>query len=231
MRVEGIEQIPHDLWPAVDLPALPWTDRMTLVLTGFDRTFRFSDDGATVQLIPMDRPQLSVRTFPVSSPSMRVEVLSGDFPGLEVVGRQATYRGTDEEHAMLQRLLRGQAETGRAKPSRPQVYTLKVDNQPVGAILKTLEQKMGVQLEISADAGPRLHERVTFDVRDVTLDQLLDNTLTPAGLVFRHERDVIIISAVNACAGGEHASASRRHRFGHVGRLTRRACGRARFQF
>ncbi|MBM4092830.1 MAG: hypothetical protein FJ276_26000, partial [Planctomycetes bacterium] len=81
VSIEGIEQIPHDLWPAGDLPALPWTDRMTLVLTGFDRTFRFSDDGRSVQLIPLDRPPLSVRTFPASSPSMPVDVLSGDFPG------------------------------------------------------------------------------------------------------------------------------------------------------
>jgi hypothetical protein len=53
--VEG-ERIPHDLWPAQALPPLPVTDRLVLLLVGFDLTCQVAPDGHSCQVVPIPRP-------------------------------------------------------------------------------------------------------------------------------------------------------------------------------
>jgi hypothetical protein len=51
-NIEGLDQVPHDLWPAGDWPALSLSDRLSLVLAGFDLTYEFSADGGSLKLVP-----------------------------------------------------------------------------------------------------------------------------------------------------------------------------------
>ena len=43
VTVENANAIPLDLWPAVNLPSLAWTDRLTLLLAGFGLTFEIDE--------------------------------------------------------------------------------------------------------------------------------------------------------------------------------------------
>lgn len=56
-ELENLEQIPHDVWPAYDLPAMTLTERLSLVLAGFDLTFRVSEDGSQIRVtqLPPDK--------------------------------------------------------------------------------------------------------------------------------------------------------------------------------
>lgn len=45
LTLENAEQIPHDVWPAYELPAMTLTERLSLVLAGFDLTFQVAADG------------------------------------------------------------------------------------------------------------------------------------------------------------------------------------------
>jgi len=58
LRLSGLEQVPHDLWAAADLPPLALVDRMTLVAVQFDLTLEFlpAGDGASLVRIPADMP-------------------------------------------------------------------------------------------------------------------------------------------------------------------------------
>jgi hypothetical protein len=60
LSVNGGNAVPHDLWPAVDLPPLVWTDRLTIVLAGFDLTFEIEAAAKALKLIPM--PNVTVAT-------------------------------------------------------------------------------------------------------------------------------------------------------------------------
>ena len=51
--LENAEQIPHDVWPAYDLPAMPLTERLILVLAGFGLTFQVSEDGGQIRVTPI----------------------------------------------------------------------------------------------------------------------------------------------------------------------------------
>ncbi|MCE9524857.1 MAG: hypothetical protein K8R36_02235 [Planctomycetales bacterium] len=45
LTLENAEKIPHDVWPAYNLPAMTLTERLTMVLAGFDLTFQVIADG------------------------------------------------------------------------------------------------------------------------------------------------------------------------------------------
>jgi hypothetical protein len=197
VTLEGAEQLPHDLWPALDLPALAWTDRLTLVLAGFGRTFTLADGGHTARLVPLPASASISRTYPVILSSSQRAAIESVFPQatIDTKANQVELSGTEEEHARLQQLLQRQA--AHKPPERAAgktVLTLKVTSQPVDAILKTLERQLDVTFEFAAGVEERLHTRVSFDVHEVPLRTLLDAALTPAGLSYRQQRDVIVVS-------------------------------------
>jgi hypothetical protein len=81
------------------------------------------------------------------------------------------------------------------KPARPrstsgtqQVYTLRVQEKPVGAVLHELGQRLKWSIQIDEDAiraaGKSLDERVSFSVENADREKLLDALLTPAGLEY-----------------------------------------------
>jgi hypothetical protein len=51
VEIAALERLPHDLWAAANLPALPWVDRVTLVVIQFDLTFKISPGGRQISLV------------------------------------------------------------------------------------------------------------------------------------------------------------------------------------
>jgi hypothetical protein len=78
-----------------------------------------------------------------------------------------------------------------------QVYTLHVQEKPVGAVLHELANRLHWNLQIDENAihaaGKSLDQRVSFSVENADQDKLLDSLLTPAGLEFRVEGERILI--------------------------------------
>jgi hypothetical protein len=100
--------------------------------------------------------------------------------------------GRLEDHERLAELL--QLPTARAEQHRPrratrQVYTLRVEEQPVGKVLSELAARLQWKLEIDKPAiqaaGLTLEKRVSFSVENSDEDELLEALLTPAGLDYR----------------------------------------------
>jgi hypothetical protein len=52
-EIAGLEQIPHDLWAAADLPPLGIIERITLIAGQYDLTFAISADGNRITLLPV----------------------------------------------------------------------------------------------------------------------------------------------------------------------------------
>jgi hypothetical protein len=59
LHVQNAELLPHDLWPAIDLPAMPWSARMTVLLLGFGLTFEIDERAQLVRLLPAPRSDAS----------------------------------------------------------------------------------------------------------------------------------------------------------------------------
>jgi type II secretory pathway component GspD/PulD (secretin) len=85
-----------------------------------------------------------------------------------------------------------------AKESR-QVYTLRVKEQPVRAVLQEFSKRLhwAIQTDEASiqAAGKSLDTRVSFSVENADQERLLDALLRPAGLDYRLEGDVVRIIA------------------------------------
>ncbi|MHB0955559.1 MAG: hypothetical protein ACYC0X_04195 [Pirellulaceae bacterium] len=198
VTVDGLAELPHDLWPAMELPALAWTDRVTLVLAGFGKTFEFIDGGQRIRLVPIPAPSMTVKSYLANVPPARLEVIRNLFPQAEIdtESQQITLRGTPELHERLRQVLKKPSrDRTTPRPAGKTVLTLKVNNQPVDAILRTLERQLDLSFEFEDGLADRLGTRVTFDLREATLQELLQAALTPAKLAFREQKEVIVITA------------------------------------
>ncbi|MBW8883954.1 MAG: hypothetical protein JF612_04080, partial [Planctomycetia bacterium] len=58
-----------------------------------------------------------------------------------------------------------------------------------------IAKSVGKELRYDADVLEKLKQRVTFDLKDATLDHLLETTLKPLGLRYRvTEKDLEIVA-------------------------------------
>ncbi|HEV7221590.1 MAG TPA: STN domain-containing protein [Pirellulales bacterium] len=189
VEIEGLDNIPHDLWAAADLPPLSWTDRLTLVANEFDLTFRFDAEGRTLALTELPEKIVMERSYAAGrNPRELADRWARQAPEAEiaVVDGKVVVRGRAEDHERLTASKpRGTAPAGGGA----EVYTLAVRDQPLGPVLEELRQRLGLELHIDEAAlkraGISLDRRVSFSVEQATLDDLFAAALKPAGLTFR----------------------------------------------
>jgi hypothetical protein len=201
LEIAGLTQVPHDLWPAVELPPLSLADRLTLVLAGFGMTYEHSPDGRSVQLAPFPETAAISQTYPGKGhPRENAERIARLYPEAKTTmeGEMIRVVGPWEAHQAVERLMQGErvARTSSPKPGAGRtVYTLKVENEPVGGVIKALAEQLKLEVTVEPAAEARLTERVSFDVADVSRDELLSSVLRPAGLTFRVSGNQLRISA------------------------------------
>jgi hypothetical protein len=191
VEVESLDLIGHDLWPAANLPPLSWSDRLTLIANEFDLTFEIIDT-RHVRLKSIAGPVAIERTYPGGK---QPEELAGKWrqrvPGaqIEVARGKVVVRGRLEDHELL-------TQSKKPKPAPmttpgAELYTLRVQEQPLSAVFDKLQQQLSVDLQVDdaalEKANLSLQTRVSFNVEQVTLDELLTVALKPAGLAFRRE--------------------------------------------
>jgi hypothetical protein len=197
--VSPLEDVPHDLWAAADLPPLPLVDRIALVAAQFDLTFRFVHGGTGLQLVPIPDEVAVVRSYPGKH---RANALAAEWadavPGVRVkaVGERVFVKGRMEDQQRIADL----ASPPRRNPLRPaekpapagageQRYTLRVVQKPLGDTLEQLAARFHLKLTLDEEAlrtaGISLQQPVSFTATDVTLDGLFQALLRPAGCAFR----------------------------------------------
>lgn len=201
--IVNLDQLPHDLWPAANLPPLGLADRLTLLLAGFGMTFRYSPDGAQLQLTPMPQTAAISQTYPgKGQPRENAEILQRLLGDAEVTvqGDTILVSGPWEAHEKVAILMQGgrvarTVETPQKRSNRT-VYTLKVENEPVGGVIKALAQQLKMEVKVDPAAEDKLTTLVSFNVADVSRQELFRAVLHPAGLACRiTENEVQIFPA------------------------------------
>ncbi|MGA2620592.1 MAG: STN domain-containing protein [Thermoguttaceae bacterium] len=155
------EQVPHDLWAAADLPALPWVDRVTLIVNQFDLTFQVAADGRSVRLVPVPQGVASSADVAGPRPAPRAEP-AGNRPPLAA------------------RLL---------------VTRLSVREKPLAAVLEQLAVKLNFELRLDRPAlraaGISLDQRVSLEVENATVDDVLRALLRTTPLTYRRHGNLV----------------------------------------
>lgn len=201
VEIVGAEQVPHDLWGAAELPPLTLVERLTVVLQQFDLTFRIGDDGQSIVLEPLPERVSIERDYAAGpQPEKRLAEWRDRAPEaeLELRGRRIVVRGTVEEHAALASPDRPTPRTPQSLPGT-QVYTLKVDGEPLDKVLPPLAKQLHLELAID-EAGIRargisLDRRVSFEVKEASLKELLDALFQGTQLAWRVENGTLTVAA------------------------------------
>jgi hypothetical protein len=187
VKLHHPELVPHDLWPALRFPAQSAASRATLLLAGFDLAIEFSPDGTHARVIPMpEQPTLTRSYAGGGNPSDRAAQITKQFPRTEVKAESGkiVVTGSAEDHDYIARLLSGKkirrTEVGVAQ----KVYTLEVTNQPLGGVAKALADKVNVPVEFDDAVRDKLEQRISFSVKDATLEELFKAMLAKTGLDF-----------------------------------------------
>lgn len=188
------DKIPHDLWPALHYPAQSAATRASLMLAGFDLAIEFSADGSAARVIPLPEKPTLVRTYDGgTNPRNRASQIASRFPLADIKpeGSKLTVAGSFEDHDLIARLLRG--ETIRRVDVGPgeKRYTLNVENQPLAGVLNAVAKEVKLTVEFDPAISDKLPERISFKVKDVSLEELIKTILAPADLDYLLMEDKI----------------------------------------
>ncbi|MBN2580091.1 MAG: STN domain-containing protein [Pirellulales bacterium] len=160
LTVEGLDNLPHDLWAAADLPPLTLVERLTLLLTPFGRTCKISPDGRRLTLVTIPE------NLPVQQTAGAGALDGGDAPAAEV--------------ALADKR-----------------FTLTVQEKPFIPLMRQLVRQIGLELQMDDEAlrraGVPPDRRVSFRVREATIDQLLQAALGNLPLRYRLRGKTVVI--------------------------------------
>ena len=176
-------KVPHDLWPAVDLPRQSWRQRLTVVLGGFGLTYRIAN--GQLQLTAIPSAANYTRAYRVTGAKARQlrAALAQQHPQARVTlgSGQARITGSAEVHRAASRLIAA-AAGGRAPGEAQTLLTFRVKNQSVQAVLQKLAADLNLTLQVTPSAQESLKTLVSLEVRDATLKELIDVIGQKAGV-------------------------------------------------
>lgn len=186
--------IPHDLWPAVDLPELALEERLALLIVGFEFWFEQTSPGE-IRLIPfpdVNRGSCVVKNVKESAKvarELRQEFTNCKFNGR---GHSMTIAGpVDEMNQAVKWLIEHQqVEQGDPSFSRFSLDT----TASRGGILNTIARQMGLKLEFAPDLKQILNERVTIKMNQQPIDAIVAEVLKGTNAKFSFEDGQLTIT-------------------------------------
>lgn len=196
VRLPPEDILPHDLWGASTLPRVDGVERLSLLLVQFDRTFSLTDQGRAIEVQPLPERVAIERDYPLPTgdPATTLNAWRQRVPQskVDIAADRLRVRGTLEEHELLSgRAAAPSAEpevTPSTEPASEQRYTLSLKQVPLNKLLDTLAERLEIQWDYDrqrlSDQGVRWDQPLSLEVRDRSLDELLEALLEPVGLSY-----------------------------------------------
>lgn len=196
LAIEGLDRIPHDLWVDQSWPSLPLLDQCCLLLAGFDLTIAVSPSnfqGAIVDL-PERITFEKVHRLPRNA-TLDVDTLKDRIPGIEakLEGTRLVVVGSARDQDMITDLLAGRRVRTPRNQATEKRYTIRDTTTEAGNVVATVASQLDLAIQYEGNAAEKLAQRITVNVRDVTLDELMRETLAPLGLTYRINDEAITI--------------------------------------
>ncbi len=169
LAVEGLDTIPHDHFPAADLPPLPLAERLDIMLAHFDQRILWSADRGRVtgRVVAIDA---EITPGPAGRPDRRAAT---DPPRREVAPPRRSVKVRDE-------------------------FTLRLE-APLDQALAAIAGRLGLELDLDraslAARGIAPGEIVRAEVEKASRDRLLDAVLQPVGLQWKIEGERLRVFA------------------------------------
>lgn len=168
--IAGLDDLPHDHFPAGLVPQLPLADRIDLILAHFDRRIEW-------------KPRVARGSDEVAYPLVTIAAADPDAGGGRLLPEPSASPAS------------GQAGAG-AGAGAP-TYTLTVA-APLEELLAALARRFALTLDLDraglARVGVAPGEIVRLELRDASRDQVLDAIAKPRRLAWRIEGDTLSVS-------------------------------------
>lgn len=204
VHIENPEAIPHDLWAAGTVADPNLIEGVTIVLTQFDLSFEWQDD-STIRLVPQ-APRVAIaqvhrpRRIALEEAVQRVRAALPQLE-LDVQGGSLKCTGTVEQHETVAVLIGEKPARRRSKsttelPLQNRRFTLRMVRQPFGSLLATLEQQ-GIDVHVETRelpaAGVDLATKISLELEQATIEQLLSAACDKVGLDFEIREETIFL--------------------------------------
>ena len=194
VEIVGVDKIPHDLWPAADLPPLSWIDRLTLIASQFELSFELDKTGRRAQLVAAPATVVLTRNYQGGSDAAAVaRRWAKALPDARVAVDKNRIRieGRLEDHEAAQQRLRGKPTDQTTVTAGKEVYQLSVENAALDQVVRQVAERLNLEFDwdraaIDA-AGISIDQLVTVKVQDASLDELVRAVLAGTGLAFRRD--------------------------------------------
>jgi hypothetical protein len=198
IKLIGVEQVPHDLWAAADLPPLTLVDRLGLIAGQFGLMLEFDVQSRGAALVPIPNDVAVVESYPAGrQPEQLVRRWAELVPQcrLEIVDGNILVRGLLRDHRRLaasqKPALEPKTTEPPAGPAGATRYTIGRAQGTLGHLLEELSRRLGLELKIDraalSRAGISLDQPVSLSVHEASREELFRALLEPAGCTFRFE--------------------------------------------
>lgn len=198
--IEGLDRVPHDLWPEMELPAMTFGERLSLVAAGFDMSFEFVDGGRAARLVPIPERIVLRRAYPASSWTEDVlPQVSQRFPAARITyrGQTVVVEGAPELHTLIRAHLTARSRSSQTDAIDRKRFTLRLANRSAQSLLQRVAQDLSLTIKADPGTARRLSDLISVEVTDATLDQLLTAALQPLGLTHEIRDRVLFVKMVD----------------------------------
>jgi hypothetical protein len=203
--IVNLDNLPHDLWPAGELPPMAMAEQLTVLCAGFDMTFRIDATGTKAQLQPIPARVYIDRFYSVGrqSPDVLVDEWQKAVPEamIKLSNGRIGVRGTLEEHERIA-AFRGGDKVAVNDPNpptppkndKPKKYDLRTE-APLDRLLASLAAAESFEIRLDetaiADARIDMNQVISLQAKDLTLEQMIAKVLDQAALAYKREGNVI----------------------------------------
>lgn len=194
--VANPESIPHDLWSAKRLPRLAHWEQLTFLLACMNQTYLIDEASGSLQVIALTADQQVTLRFAESESRRIKSLIQAQRPtGLRQVvqGDYCYLRGSLADcESLIGNLLPRRNWKNETRPGSRDVFDLNT-HASRGSILMTIARNRKVELKFSPEVAEVLQQKVRIEVKQVTLEELLQQILQGTGLDYRLDDTQLLI--------------------------------------
>ncbi|MDR2440126.1 MAG: hypothetical protein LBE12_12265 [Planctomycetaceae bacterium] len=188
---KNLEILPHDLWDEKSLNYLSLNELLTVLLIGFEMTFEIENDGEILVIVPLSQLNL----LP-SSPANTENLFENTEQNIQNIHDiQNIHEQKIQEAQKVQKI--PDTQNVPKIPLAQRRFTLKVENLRLDILLQSLAERLHLRLDINekslADKGVQPDNRISFEVKNVTVAQLFRAILRPLKLDFQIKDETLYV--------------------------------------
>ena len=196
LSVSNPNLLKHDRWNENGLSNLPISQKLTILLAGFGLTFEWNIANKSIELRPFPSSVVLKTTIQKSLSKSNLDKIKSALPDLKITSSDGTLiaEGRYEDIDRLKRLLAGERVSTSTTSTSENRFTLSVPKAPTKDLLEAVANSRKLTLTASPEATELWTKQIGVDVKEVTLEELLDVITKACGLKWTINDDELEIS-------------------------------------